>query len=56
MAELNLKQGDLVEVYNDVGATQAMVYPTANGEAEGDLHAVRRAERHAGQRHQCRCQ
>jgi arsenite oxidase large subunit len=29
MAELNLKQGDLVEVYNDVGATQAMVYPTA---------------------------
>ena len=28
MAELDLKQGDLVEVYNDVGATQAMVYPT----------------------------
>ena len=28
MAELGLKQGDLVEVYNDVGATQAMVYPT----------------------------
>ena len=28
MAELKLKQGDLVEVYNDVGATQAMVYPT----------------------------
>ena len=29
MAELGLKQGDLVEVYNDVGATQAMVYPTS---------------------------
>ena len=28
MAELKLKQGDLVEVYNDSGSTQAMVYPT----------------------------
>ncbi len=28
MGELGLKAGDLVEVYNDVGATQAMVYPT----------------------------
>jgi arsenite oxidase large subunit len=28
MAELGLDDGDLVEVYNDVGATQAMVYPT----------------------------
>lgn len=28
MVELGLKAGDLVEVYNDVGATQAMVYPT----------------------------
>ena len=28
MAELNLKQGDLVEVYNDNGSTQAMAYPT----------------------------
>jgi arsenite oxidase large subunit len=28
MAELDLKAGDLVEVFNDVGATQAMVYPT----------------------------
>jgi arsenite oxidase large subunit len=27
MAELKLNAGDLVEVYNDVGATQAMVYP-----------------------------
>jgi arsenite oxidase large subunit len=28
MSELGLKQGDLVEIYNDNGATQAMVYPT----------------------------
>ncbi len=27
MTDLGLKQGDLVEVFNDVGATQAMVYP-----------------------------
>jgi len=28
MAELNVKQGDLVEIYNDNGSTQAVVYPT----------------------------
>ena len=28
MAELKVKAGDLVEVYNDDGSTQAMVYPT----------------------------
>ena len=28
MAELNVMQGDLVEVYNDNGSTQAMAYPT----------------------------
>jgi arsenite oxidase large subunit len=28
MVELKLKAGDLVEVYNDNGSTQAMVYPT----------------------------
>ena len=28
MAELGVKEGDLVEVYNDDGSTQAMVYPT----------------------------
>ncbi len=27
MAELGLKPGDMVEVFNDVGATQALVYP-----------------------------
>jgi arsenite oxidase large subunit len=29
MADLGLKAGDLVEVFNDVGATQALVYPEA---------------------------
>ena len=28
MAELGVAEGDLVEVYNDAGATQAMAYPT----------------------------
>ncbi|NGO52735.1 arsenate reductase (azurin) large subunit [Allomesorhizobium camelthorni] len=28
MEELSLKQGDLVEIYNDNGSTQAAVYPT----------------------------
>ena len=28
MQGLGLMQGDLVEVYNDNGSTQAMVYPT----------------------------
>lgn len=30
MGELGVKEGDLVEVYNDDGSTQAMVYPTAS--------------------------
>jgi arsenite oxidase large subunit len=29
MSDLKLKNGDLVEVYNDNGSTQAMVYPTS---------------------------
>ncbi|MEQ9609239.1 MAG: arsenate reductase (azurin) large subunit [Kiloniellaceae bacterium] len=29
MESLGIKEGDLVEVYNDAGATQAMAYPTA---------------------------
>ena len=28
MEDLKLKQGDLVEIYNDNGSTQAMAYPT----------------------------
>ena len=30
MADLGVKEGDLVEVHNEAGSTQAMVYPTAN--------------------------
>jgi arsenite oxidase large subunit len=30
MEELGVKEGDLVEVFNDDGSTQAMVYPTAS--------------------------
>jgi arsenite oxidase large subunit len=29
MADIKVKAGDLVEIYNDNGSTQAMVYPTA---------------------------
>jgi arsenite oxidase large subunit len=29
MADITVKAGDLVEIYNDNGSTQAMVYPTA---------------------------
>ena len=29
MSDLGVRQGDIVEVYNDNGSTQAMVYPTA---------------------------
>ena len=41
MAELGVAEGDLVEVYNEDGATQAMVYPTPTAQARRDLHAVR---------------
>ena len=34
MAELNLKPGDLVEIYNDNGSTQAMVYPTPTAKSK----------------------
>ena len=50
MTELGVSEGDLVEVYNDNGSTQAMVYPTRDGEAEGDLHALRLSDGRAGQR------
>ena len=50
MAELNIKAGDLVEVFNDNGSTQAMAYPTRAGQAEADLHAVRLPDGRAGQR------
>ena len=50
MAELGVKEGDLVEVYNDNGSTQAMVYPTPTAKRKRDLHAVRLSDRRAGQR------
>jgi arsenite oxidase large subunit len=35
-----LKNGDLVEVFNDDGSTQTMIYPTPTAKRK-DLHAVR---------------
>jgi anaerobic selenocysteine-containing dehydrogenase len=40
MADLDLKAGDLVEVYNDNGSTQAMVYPTPTAKRKQTLHVV----------------
>ncbi len=41
MAALNLKSGDLVEVYNDNGSDAGHGLSDADGEAEASLHAVR---------------
>jgi arsenite oxidase large subunit len=54
MASVGVNEGDLVEVYNDAGSTQAMVYPTPIGAARRDLHALRLSDRRAGQRRQRR--
>jgi arsenite oxidase large subunit len=51
MTELGVADGDLVEVWNDGGSTQAMVYPTPTAR---DLHALRLPDRGAGQRGQRR--
>jgi len=51
MDELRLKQGDLVEVYNDNNSTQAMVYPTPT--ANPTLHP---GNRRAGKRGLTRCE
>ena len=50
MRELGLNAGDLVEVYNDNGSTQAMAQPTADGKAQANLHAVRLPDRDDGKR------
>lgn len=34
MDDLKLKAGDLIEVYNDNGSTQAMVYPAPSAKQE----------------------
>jgi anaerobic selenocysteine-containing dehydrogenase len=48
MAELGLKTGDMVEVYNDVGATQAMVYPSPpHGGTRPSCCSARRTARRA---------
>lgn len=50
MAGVGITEGDLVEVYNDNGATQAMVYPmpTARRGETFMLFAYPRGERLAG--------
>ena len=50
MAELKLKQGDLVEVYNDNGSTQAMVYPTPTAKRKQTFMLFAYPDRRAGQR------
>ena len=49
MAELDVKAGDLVEVWNDAGLTQAMVQPTATARRKENFMPVRLPERRAGQ-------
>ena len=54
MAELGVKKGDLVEVYNESGSTQAMVYPTPTAKKGETFMLFAYPDRRAGQRHQCR--
>jgi anaerobic selenocysteine-containing dehydrogenase len=49
MAELGVKQGDLVEVYNDNGSTQTIAYSVATPSAS-TRSCCRLSERRAGQR------
>ena len=56
MAELEVAAGDLVEVFNDDGSTQAMAYPDADRQEGPYLHALRLPDRRAGQCRQCRHQ
>ena len=56
MTELGVAEGELVEVWNDAGSTQAMVYPTPTAKRQGDLHALRLSDGRAGQRRQRRRQ
>jgi anaerobic selenocysteine-containing dehydrogenase len=50
MKELGLSAGDLVEVYNDNGSTQAIGSADTDGKAEADVYAVRLPDRHYGKR------
>ena len=49
MKELGVAEGDLVEVYNDNGSTQAMVQPATAVRRERDVHALCQSERRSGQ-------
>ena len=46
------RQGDLVEVYNDDGSTQAMVYPTPTAKRKQTFMLFAYPDRRAGQRRQ----
>ena len=50
MAELKVKEGDLVEVYNDNGSTQAMVYPTPTAKRKQTFMLFAYPTGRAGQR------
>ena len=45
MKELKLNPGDLVEVYNDNGSTQAMAQPRTTAKPKQTLHALRLSDR-----------
>ena len=49
MKELGVAEGDLVEVYNDNGSTQAMVQPCNRCSPQRKFHALRQPERCSGQ-------
>ena len=49
MDDLKLKAGDLVEVYNDNGSTQAIAYPTLTAKPKQTFMLFAQAERRAGQ-------
>ncbi len=54
MAELGVKKGDLVEVYNESGSTQAMVYPTPTAKKGETFMLFGFPTGVSGQCHQCR--
>ena len=54
VADLGLSAGDLVEVYNDNGATQAMVYPTASARPKQTFMLFGFPHRGSRQRRLCR--
>ena len=56
MKDLGLSEGDLVEVHNENGATQAMAYPTPDRQTQAGLHAVRLSDGRAGERRLARRQ